>query len=227
MYFDWTYIFAIPGLLLGLYAQWKVQSAYRKMSGIKSRYGQPAYEVAQDILRRNGNDKVSVGHVAGNLTDHYDPRNESLSLSDGVYASSSLAALGIAAHEAGHAMQKFENYGPMKLRNLIVPVVQIGSKAYFPLFLLGMIFTIEPLMTIGIICFGLSLVFSIITLPVEFDASRRGIRMLTQGGYITQEEEPQVKSVLNAAALTYVAAAVTSFLQLLRLIVLSNSKRRD
>lgn len=227
MVFDWTYLFALPGLILGLYAQWKVKSAYNEMSAIPSRLNEPAARVARELLQKNGNNAVTIKQVSGNLTDHYDPRDESLSLSDGVYASTSLAALGIAAHEAGHAMQKFEDYGPMKLRTLILPAVQIGSKAYFPLFLAGMIFSIEPLMTIGIICFGLALLFSLVTLPVEFDASRRGIRMLADGGFITSDEEPKVKAVLHAAALTYVAAAVTSALQLVRLIVLSNSRRRD
>jgi Predicted Zn-dependent protease len=227
MFFDWTYLFAIPGLLLGLYAQWKVKSTYQEMSAVPSRCGQTAAQVAQAILQKNGNTSVAIDHVQGSLTDHYDPRNETISLSEDIYSSSSLAALGIAAHEAGHAMQKFEGYGPMKMRTAILPVVQIGSKAYFPMFLAGMIFSFEPLMTLGIICFGLALLFSLITLPVEFDASRRGVQMLLSGGFIATDEEPKVKAVLHAAALTYVAAAISSALQVVRLIVISNSRRRD
>lgn len=226
-YYDWTYLLMIPGLLLGLYAQFKVKNAYSRMMGVPSRSGRAAAEVAQALLQRNGNHDVTIQRVSGSMTDHYDPRNETLSLSEGVYEGSSLAALGIAAHEAGHAMQKHEDYAPMRFRNAIVPVVNIGSQAYFPLFLLGIVFSWEPLMTLGIICFGLSLVFSLITLPVEFDASRRGIAMLMEGGYITEDERPKVKSVLDAAALTYVAAAVSALLQLLRLIIISQSRRRD
>lgn len=226
-YYDWTYILMIPGLLLGLYAQFKVKSAYRNMMKIPSRSGRAASDVAQALLNRNGNYNVTVNRVPGQMTDHYDPRNETLSLSDGVYNGSSLAALGIAAHEAGHAMQKHDHYGPMKLRNAIVPVVNIGSQAYFPLFMLGLVFSWGPLMTLGLVCFALSLVFSLVTLPVEFDASRRGIHMLVEGGYIEESERKGVKSVLDAAALTYVAAAVSALLQLIRLILISQSRRRD
>lgn len=222
---DWTYWLILPGLILGLWAQARVNSAYREGSKIPSRSGRPASEVAQELLRRNGNGAVMVERVSGSLTDHYDPRTETLRLSDGVYASSSLAALGIAAHEAGHAMQKQEGYGPMKFRNAVLPVVQIGSQAYFPLFLIGLIFSWRPLTFLGILFFSLTVLFSLITLPVEFDASRRGVAMLMEGGYISYDEEGAVKKVLNAAAMTYVASAVTALMQLLRLILLS--RRRD
>jgi len=224
-YYDWTYILMLPGLLLGLWAQSKVNSAYQKYSRVAASSGIPAAQAAQALLLRNGNSKVKVEKVAGQLTDHYDPRTETLRLSDGVYASPSLAALGIAAHEAGHAMQKHEDYAPMRLRNAIVPVVQLGSKLYMPLFFMGLIFSLQPLVNVGIIAFALTLIFSLITLPVEFDASRRGIRMLVEGGFITAREEPQVKEVLSGAAMTYVAAAISSALQLLRLILIS--RRRD
>lgn len=223
-YYDWTTLLMIPGLILGIWAQAKVSGAYSKYSRVPSRSGITASQAAQRLLRQNGNTRVGVEPVKGQLTDHYDPQSETLRLSEGVYNSSSLAALGIAAHEAGHAMQKYENYAPMRLRNAIVPVVQLGSKAYLPLFFLGLFFSWEPLMTIGIIAFALTLVFSLITLPVEFDASRRGVQMLLNGGFITREEEPQVKKVLSAAAMTYVAAAVTSMLQLLRLVLLSRRR---
>lgn len=225
MFYDWTYLLIIPGLLLGLWAQHKVNSAYRKYSQVATRLNRPASEVVADLLRRNGNTAVQVGHVSGELTDHYNPANETLNLSDGVYNSVSVAALGIAAHEAGHAMQKQEGYAPMKLRTAVVPVVNIGSTASTPLFILGLIFSWQPLVYLGIALFSLSVIFALITLPVEFDASLRAIRMLTEGGYVSESERSGVKSVLTAAALTYVAAAVTSLLSLLRLILIA--KRRD
>lgn len=227
MIFDWTYLLVLPGLLLGMWAQAKVKSAYRKNSQVRSKLGRSASDVVSEMLARNGNNLVSFKQVPGELTDHYDSRNETIGLSENVYDSTSLAALGIAAHEAGHAMQKFSDYAPMTFRNAIVPVVNIGSKAYFPIFMLGIVFSWEPLLTIGILCFALSFVFALITLPVEFDASRRGVAMLVEGGYITQEEKPQVKSVLDAAALTYVAAAVSSLLQLIRLLIIKNARDRD
>ena len=226
-YFDWTYILIIPGLLLGLWAQHRVQSAYQEYSRVATRLGRPASEIAADLLRRNGNHAVRVGRVSGQMTDHYDPGKEVLNLSEGVYGSASVAALGIAAHEAGHAMQKQEGYAPLKLRTAAVPVVNIGSTASTPLFVLGLIMAWQPLVYIGIALFSLSVVFSLITLPVEFDASKRAIRMLTEGGYITESERGGVKAVLNAAALTYVAAAVTSIMSLLRLLLIARSRDRD
>ena len=172
-YFDWTYLLIIPGLLLGMWAQHKVNSAYQEYARVGTRLGRPANEVVQELLRRNGNHAVSVGRVSGQLTDHYDPGKEKLNLSEGVYSSSSVAALGIAAHEAGHAMQKQEGYAPLKLRTAAVPVVNIGSRASTPLFILGLIMSWQPLIYIGIALFSLSVIFSLITLPVEFDASRR------------------------------------------------------
>ena len=224
-FYDWTYLLMIPGLLLGIWAQAKVNGAYQKYSRVMSRSGITAAEAAHRLLRQNGNTRVNVEKVAGQLTDHYDPRSETLRLSDGVYHSSSLAALGIAAHEAGHAMQKFEDYAPMRLRNAIVPVVQIGSRLYMPLFIMGLIFSWEPLLNVGIIAFALTLIFSLITLPVEFDASRRALKMLSAGGYLTETELGGAKQVLTAAALTYVASFVSAAMQLLRLLVLA--RRRD
>lgn len=226
-YFDWTYLLIIPGLILGLWAQNRVNSAYKTYSRVSTRLGQPASAMVADLLRRNGNYAVSVGRVSGNLTDHYDPRTEKLNLSDGVYGSSSVAALGIAAHEAGHAMQKKEGYMPLKLRTAVVPMVNIGSSLSTPLFMLGLIFAWQPLVYAGIVLFSLSTIFALITLPVEFDASRRAVEMLTSAGYVTGEEERGVRKVLNAAALTYVAAAVTSLLSLLRLVLLSRRYNRD
>ncbi|MBE5769719.1 MAG: zinc metallopeptidase [Clostridiales bacterium] len=225
-YFDWTYILIIPGLLLGLWAQSQVNHAYKEFSRIPTRLGQPASVMVKELLRRNGNNAVQVGRVSGSLTDHYNPATETLNLSDGVYRSDSVAAMGIAAHEAGHAMQKMEGYAPLKIRTAVVPLVNIGSSLSTPLFIAGLIFAWEPLVTLGIVLFALSTVFALITLPVEFDASRRAVAMLTEGGYVTGEEEQGVRKVLRAAALTYVAAAVTSLLSLLRLVLIAN-RRRD
>ncbi|MBP3636930.1 MAG: zinc metallopeptidase [Clostridia bacterium] len=226
-YFDWTYLLIIPGLLLGMWAQHKVNSAYQQYTQVGTRLGRPASDVVAELLRRNGNHAVRIGRVSGQMTDHYDPGKELLNLSDGVYNSASVAALGIAAHEAGHAMQKMEGYAPLKLRTAAVPIVNIGSTASTPLFILGLIMSWQPLVYIGIALFSLSVLFSLITLPVEFDASNRAIRMLTEGGYVTESERSGVKAVLNAAALTYVASAVTSLLSLLRLLLIARSRDRD
>lgn len=225
-FYDWTYLLIIPGMLLGLWAQHKVKSAYAEYSRIPTRLGRPAASVVDDLLRRNGNSKVRIGRVSGELTDHYNPSNETLNLSDGVYGSASIAALGIAAHEAGHAMQKHENYAPLMLRTTIVPAVNICSSLSTPLFFLGLIMTWDVLTTLGIILFAASTVFALVTLPVEFNASNRAVAMLTEGGYVTGEEERGVRKVLQAAALTYVASAVTSLLSLLRLVMIAN-RRRD
>lgn len=225
-YYDWTYLLIIPGLILGIWAQMKVKSTYAEYSRIPTRLGRGAASVVDDLLRRNGNNRVSVGRVHGELTDHYNPANETLNLSDGVYASNSIAALGIAAHEAGHAMQKLEGYAPLRLRTAIVPAVNICSGLSTPLFFLGLVMAWEPLTTLGIILFAASTVFALVTLPVEFNASNRAVAMLTEGGYVTGEEERGVRKVLTAAALTYVAAAVTSLLSLLRLVLIAR-RRND
>lgn len=225
-FYDWTYLLIIPGLILGLWAQFKVKNTYAEYSRIPTRLGRSAASVVDDLLRRNGNHKVRIGHVSGQLTDHYNPGNETLNLSDGVYASNSVAALGIAAHEAGHAMQKHEGYAPLTIRTMIVPAVNICSGLSTPLFFLGLLMSWEPLLTLGILLFAASTVFALVTLPVEFNASNRAVAMLTEGGYVTGEEERGVRKVLNAAALTYVAAAVTSMLSLLRLVLIAN-RRRD
>lgn len=225
-FYDWTYLLIIPGLILGIWAQSKVKSAYAEYSRIPTRLGRSAATVVDELLRRNGNSKVRIGRVNGELTDHYNPGNETLNLSDGVYASNSIAALGIAAHEAGHAMQKHDGYAPLKLRTAIVPAVNICSGLSTPLFFLGLLMSWEPLLTLGIILFAASTVFALVTLPVEFNASSRAVAMLTEGGYVTGEEERGVRKVLQAAALTYVASAVTSLLSLLRLVLIAN-RRKD
>lgn len=226
MYFDSTYLLLLPGLLLGLWAQSQVKGAYEQYSRVGTRLNESASVVVQDLLQRNGNGDVAVGRISGQMTDHYDPRTRMLNLSEGVYDSTSVAALGIAAHEAGHAMQHQEGYAMLKLRSAIVPVVNFGSGAAMPIFILGLAFAWRPLTTIGILLFSLSVLFSLITLPVEFDASRRALQMLTAGGYVTAEEEAGVRKVLRAAAMTYVAAAIASLMSLLRLVLLSNRRSR-
>ena len=225
-FYDWTYLLIIPGLLLGIWAQMKVKSTYAEYSRIPTRLGMNAAYVVDQLLRRNGNNKVRIGRVKGELTDHYNPADETLNLSEGVWGSNSIAALGIAAHEAGHAMQKHENYAPLTLRTTIVPAVNLCSMLSTPLFFLGLLMAWDPLLNLGIILFAASTVFALVTLPVEFNASNRAVNMLVEGGYVTGEEERGVRKVLNAAALTYVAAAVTSMLSLLRLVMLAN-RRRD
>ena len=224
-YWDWTMILVIPGLLLGLWAQMRVSSAFRKYSAVYARSGMSAEDVARSMLNQAGCGNVSIRSVSGNLTDHYDPRNNTLRLSDGVYGSSSVAAIGIAAHECGHAMQQHEGYAPLMLRSALVPVVNLGSNLYFPIFLLGLLFSWEPLIYVGIACFALTLVFSLVTLPVEFNASGRALRVLDQQGYLSSEEMDGARAVLNAAAMTYVAAAISSLLQLVRLLIIARDRR--
>lgn len=228
MFFDSTFLLLIPGLLLALWAQWKVKSAYAKYSQVPSQNGMPASEAVDRMLREQGNTSVTVQQTQGMLTDHFDPRNDTLSLSEGVYGSNSLAALGIAAHEAGHAMQKQQGYTLLSLRSAIVPYVSIGSNLSVPIFIVGLIMSWRPLITAGIVLFAATVVFTLITLPVEFDASRRAVAMLQSSGVIARSEEEGVRKVLSAAAMTYVAAAVGAVLQLARLILLSrNSRSRD
>jgi uncharacterized protein len=226
MYFyDWTIILIIPGLLLGLWAQFKVKHAYAKYQKIQTGRGVTAEDVCRDILSRTAKMPVSVEPTQGRLTDHFDPRSNALRLSEGVYGSSSIAAVGIAAHECGHALQQSDEYKPLLMRNTIVPVVKFGSMAYFPIFLIGLLASWEPLLYAGIICFAATLVFSLITLPVEFNASKRALEALRGGGYMTGEELDGVHAVLSAAAMTYVAAAVSSLLQLLRLLLIAGRRR--
>jgi len=226
MYFyDWTIILILPGLLLGLWAQIKVKSAYAKYGKIGTSRGVTAEDICRDMLSKGAKMPVSVEPIPGNLTDNFDPRSNTLRLSQGVYGSASIAAVGIAAHECGHALQQSDEYKPLLMRNAIVPVVKFGSMAYFPIFLIGLLASWEPLLYAGIICFAGTLVFSLITLPVEFNASKRALGMLRSGGYMTEEELGGVHSVLTAAAMTYVAAAISSLLQLLRLLLIANRRR--
>lgn len=226
-YYDWTMILVLPGLLLGMWAQFKVKSSFDKYQRVLSRSGYKADELARRLLNRSNCGNVAIQQTAGSLTDHYDPRSKVLRLSSTVYGSESVAAIGVAAHECGHAMQHHEGYAPLKLRSALVPVVNLGSNLYFPIFLLGIVFSWEPLVYIGIACFALTLLFALVTLPVEFNASNRAIRALREGGYLGEEELRGAKAVLDAAALTYVASAISSLLQLLRLLMIARRNDRD
>ena len=225
-YYDPTYLLLIPGLLLALYAQFKVNSVFNQWKQVPSRIGMTGAQIARAILDSNGCRDVAVERVSGSLTDHYDPENGVLRLSSEVYGSHSIAALGVAAHEAGHAIQDAQDYKPMRIRANLVPIANIGTHMALPLFMLGLIMSWEPLTKIGIFAFAFSVLFYLVTLPVEFNASSRAVTVLTSG-FLPSDEVKGVKAVLSAAALTYVAAALQAALQLLRLILLANSRRRD
>ena len=222
--FDWTFLLLLPALGLAFYAQAKVKGTYKTFSRVASRRGLTGAQVARYLLDHSGLQHVHVSGVRGTLTDHYDPRKKVLNLSEGVHNSSSVAALGIAAHEAGHAIQHGLGYSPVVLRNSIVPVANFGSSLAFPLFLIGFFFRIPTFMDIGIVFFSLAVLFHVVTLPVELNASQRALALLRSEGYLEQDELSKAKKVLTAAAWTYVAAATMAAVQLLRLIVLRGSR---
>lgn len=224
-YYDSTYLLLIPAILLSLYAQTKVQSTFNKYLRVPARSGITGGQAARELLRQNQVYDVKVEQVSGRLSDHYDPRSKTLRLSPEVYGSSSLASLGVSAHEVGHAFQHANEYGPLKFRNAIVPVANIGSNLAFPLLLLGLVLSIPALVQVGIIAFSVAVLFQLITLPVEYNASNRAIAALETGGIIQRDETGPTRKVLNAAALTYVAATLMSVLQLLRLILISGGRR--
>lgn len=225
-YFDSTFLLLIPGILLALYAQFKIKSAFEKASKMMSRSGLSSTQAAELILRSHVPYNVEIKPVNGMLTDHYNPANKTLGLSEGVYNNRSLAAIGIAAHEAGHAIQDAEGYAPLKLRSAVVPVVQISSNLSPLIIMAGFLFNFSFLIHLGIIFFAATVLFSLITLPVEFDATRRAKQLLVEDGHIDAAERKVVDSVLDAAALTYVAALVNGLLQLLRLILIAR-RRND
>lgn len=222
--YDPTFMLLIPAMILAIYAQWKVQATYAHMSEVHSRKGFSGAEAGRKLLDDNGLAGVGIEQIPGNLTDNYDPRDRTLHLSEGVHNSDSIAALGIVAHEVGHAVQDAKAYAPLKVRSGLVPVANIGSQLSIPLFFLGLILGSPRLMDIGIIFFSVAVVFTIITLPVEFNASKRAIAMLSGGGYMTKDELPLAKKVLDAAALTYVAATAMAVLNLIRLLALRGSR---
>ena len=225
-YYDPTYFLLIPGILLALFAQFKVSSAFNHWKQVASRSGMTGAQMARQILDSNGCRDVKIEYVNGSLTDHYDPISGVLRLSSEVYGSRSIAALGVAAHEAGHAIQDAQDYAPMRIRANLVPVANIGSQAAVPLFMLGLIMSWEPLLKIGIFAFAFSVLFYLVTLPVEFNASSRAVAVRSSG-YLAEDEVRGVKAVLSAAALTYVASALQAILQLQRLVLLANRRRDD
>ena len=228
-YYDPTYLLVLIGAILCIWAQMRVKSTYKKYSRVRSRSGLTGAQAAQRILQLSGIYDVRIEHVRGELTDHYDPSNKVLRLSDAVYGSDSIAAIGVAAHECGHAVQHDKGYAPLSFRSALVPVANIGSKAGIPIIILGAIMGMNQyLIQIGIWVFALAVLFQVVTLPVEFNASGRALAMLNDYGMLEQDETSRCRKVLSAAALTYVAAAASAILQLLRLILLfGNNRRRD
>ncbi|WP_066685267.1 zinc metallopeptidase [Christensenella intestinihominis] len=228
-YLDWTWLLLIPALIVTIWAQAKVSSAYKKYSQIPAQSGVTGREFAQSMLRQNGVDGVAVQPVAGDMTDHFDPRNNTVNLSEGVYAKHSIAAVSIAAHECGHVLQKYKKYGPMRVRNAIVPVVNFATRLAFPLILIGILFSarvpgLEILVSIGAWVYFAVVIFQLITLPVEFNASKRAMANISASGVLTVQEQTEAKRMLSAAAMTYVAAMLASFLSFLRLFLLSRRR---
>ena len=234
--FDWTYlVIVLPCIILSMWASSSVNSTFKKYSSVYSYRRITGAEAAQRVLSANGVRNVRIERVSGNLTDHYDPRTNVIRLSDSVYNSASVAAIGVACHEAGHAVQYAQDYAPIKLRAAIVPITNFGSKLAMPLILLGLLLSFGESVSYGFVyagiaCFGLSVVFQLVTLPVEFNASRRAMEAIESGNILTEEEQRGARKTLTAAALTYVAATAVALAQLLRLLVIfgsRSSRRRD
>ena len=226
-YYDPTYILVIIGAVLCILASSRVNSTYAKYAKVRARGGMTGAEAAQRILSMSGINDVRIEHVGGSLTDHYDPTKKVLRLSDSVYGSRSVAAIGVAAHECGHALQHKEGYFPLKFRSLLVPAANIGSRLGLPLVILSLVMGLGSLARIGVWVFAIAVLFQVVTLPVEFNASGRALRMVESYGIMNADEVDDCKRVLGAAALTYVAAAASSVLQLLRLLILTGNRRRD
>ena len=229
LWFDWTWLILIPAFIITIWAQARVSNAYKKYSQIPAKSGVTGREFAQSMLRQNGVDGVAVRPVAGDMTDHFDPRNNTVNLSEGVYAKHSIAAVSIAAHECGHVLQKDKKYGPMRIRNAIVPVVNFATKLAFPLILIGIFFSarvpgLEVLVDIGAWVYFAVVIFQLVTLPVEFNASKRAMANISASGVLTVQEQTEAKRMLSAAAMTYVAVMLASFLSFLRLFLLSRRR---
>ena len=229
-YYDWTYILVLIGVVICMAASGHVNSVFTRYSRVRSHSGMTGKEAAERILRRNGIYDVQVIHIPGNLTDHYNPGKKTLGLSDTVYNSSSVAAIGVAAHECGHAVQHAVGYAPLSIRGVLVPVANFGSALSWPLILIGLLMNSQMsglLINLGILLFSAAVLFQIVTLPVEFNASNRAVRVLESSGMLYPEEVGDVKKVLRAAALTYVASAASMILQFLRLIIIGGRRRND
>ena len=225
--FDWTYLLILAAFVFTLIVQGTMRGTFRKYSRIRSGSGMTGAQVAQQILASEGLYGVQVLQVSGDLTDHYDPRNKTVSLSQTVYGNSSLAAQGVAAHECGHAIQDAKGYAPLGIRSALVPVASFGSSAAWPLLFIGLLFQLPVIMKIGIFLFLFALLFQLVTLPVEFNASHRAMKKLQGMNLMSREELGGARRVLSAAAMTYVAAAATSLMYLLRMLILSGVGRRD
>lgn len=225
--FDGTFIFVVIGLVLSLAASAYVKHTFNKYDQVKSVNQVTGTSAAQYILNSQGIHNVGVQQISGDLTDNYDSRNKMLSLSQSTARSTSVAAIGVAAHECGHAVQDAKSYFPLRLRASLVPVANIGSQMAMPIILIGLLLQTNFLIQVGLIAFSLAFLFQVVTLPVEFNASRRALAILGEGGFLTPEELPQARKVLIAAALTYVAAAISTLLQLLRLVILFGGRGRN
>lgn len=226
MYWDSTIIILIPAIIFSIAAQIMVKSAFSKYSKVRNSRGLTGADAAREILDRNGLTNVRIEHISGSLTDHYDPRANVIRLSDDVYGSATVAAVGVAAHEAGHAVQYAEGYYPIKIRNAIIPVTRFGSSLSTPLVILGLAFSWDFLITAGILLFCAVVLFQAITLPVEFNASGRALKTLRSSHFLEDDEMKGARSVLTAAAMTYVAAMLSALLSLVRLLVISGRRRR-
>lgn len=227
-YFDpYYWIILMPAFLIALLAQLNVSSTFNRYSRIASRRGLTGAQAAEEVLRAHGVYGVRVTRVSGKLTDHYDPRSNTIRLSDSVYGSTSIASVGVAAHEAGHAVQYAQEYGPIKVRGAIIPVCNFSSQISILLIILGFVMYSRPLFAVGVILFAVATVFQVVTLPVEFDASHRAIQSLRETRMLDEQELRGAKKVLGAAAMTYVAALLVSIAQLLRYVLAFNSRRRD
>lgn len=230
-YYGWgldpTYLLLILGMILSMAASAKLKRTFAVYRNVRARSGLTGAETARRVLEAAGIFDVEVVAVKGSLTDHYDPRTKKVCLSEDVYGRTSLAAVGVAAHECGHAVQHNTNYAFLNFRSAIVPVANIGANLSWPLFLAGLLLSLRPLLMLGILLFSLAVLFQLVTLPVELNASSRAMKMLTAAGIVTEEESRGTRKVLTAAALTYVAALASSVLQLLRLIILAGGLRRN
>lgn len=225
--FDWTYLLVIAGLVLSMIASSNVKSTFQKYAKVRCRVNLTGAAAAERVLRSAGIFDVSIQRVSGHLTDHYDPRTKTLRLSDSTYGTVSIAAVCVAAHECGHAIQDKEKYGPLVLRSTLVPAANFGSSLSWPIFLAGLVLSVRPLVTAGIVLFSLAVLFQLVTLPVEFNASSRALRILEETQMLGDTELEGGKKVLRAAALTYVASLAASILQLLRLIILAGGRKRN
>ncbi len=226
-YYDSYYlILVLPAILIASIAQILVQSTFKKYAAVMSQKGQTAAQITREILDDNGLSSIGIERISGHLSDHYDPKNKVIRLSDSVYDSNSVASIGVAAHEAGHAVQHAVGYLPIRWRNAVLPIASFGSKLSVPLILLGLLLSIEPLVSFGILLFSALVLFQLVTLPVEFNASRRAIETLRSHEILGAGELSGAKKVLSAAAMTYVASALVSAMQLLRLVLLSQNRRR-